>query len=63
MIISGSKIGVFSVYFVVIEASMPKMRPINTPPNATTKNEAAPKTMSTGRILALPISDKPSNSR
>jgi hypothetical protein len=62
MIIRGSKTGVFSVYFVVIDAITPKTMPMSTPPIDTTRNEVAPRTISIGRMLASPMSDSPSKS-
>jgi hypothetical protein len=50
------------VNFVVIDAITPKNMPIRTPPKATTKNEVAPKTMSTPSIFSLPISEYAANS-
>lgn len=61
IIINGSNTGVFSVNLVVIEAAIANIIPIITPPKATTRKEVAPKTMSTGKMFAEPISAKPAN--
>ena len=55
--------GVCSVNLVVKQAMMPKIIPIRTPPKATIKKDVQPNTMSTGKILSVPISAKVSNKR
>ena len=59
--ISGSKIGAFSVYFVVNDAKAPNMIPISVPPIETTKKDEEPRTTSIVSIFSEPISANDSN--